>query len=863
MKRSGKFLKAIFMFCALILLTLGHNALAADESIFVGDWSQVQQQVTAAGLEGNFINLDKVDLQMWVPSFMIPRQLTDKDKESGLIGVYADPKSGGACFVSYRDEENYPLDDYADFLKETSSAHAEEHVLNGIRTVGRRGPDDDFAAVTAATEKGYYIEFTYTDWDDDHFRQVAGYMISSIQPADEEGDDQVILADGTQVPEETDAPQTQAAQTEQPQTEQPQTQAPQTEQPQTQPQTEEPQTQAPQTEEPQTQAPEEETKPAEQAANKSGDTWTFLMYFCGADLESDNALASDNFQEMMDAGVGDNIKILIETGGAYEWHNSNIKSGEIGRYLVQDGGLVKVDSQPDASMGSSSTLEDFISYGMENYPADKTALIMWDHGGGVLGGVCYDERHQDDCLSVERLQQVFEKEKGFEFVGFDTCLTASLEYAQALGDSADYMVASQESEPGAGWDYKAFLSYLNSNPTVDGEALGKVIVDSYYDKCQRDGNGDQATLSVVDLSKVPKVTKAFAGYTDELVQITNDSQKMADYSQEAEKAESFGGNSFFEGYTDMIDLEGLAENTGDFTPGSYNQLASAVKEAVLYSKAGSVRSGAHGISVFYPYYMNDEIYSNYSDISDNESYLQYLSVVNGNSEDFNWDDIYGGDISSLLPVDPDNYSVTSEVSQNDNGDNVLTITNGADSVSSVKYDIAIYDDDTGKYLFLGSDDELEGDSQSGVYTEHFNGQWFGFDDTPVCALLTEETDQYNLYSIPAKINGDVMVIKAEYLWDEQRFKVLGADGVYDMSTWMSERTSVNLQDGDKVEFISFEFDPVALDFDMTEHSLGTITWTDDTEMSMGPFDSGKYLYVFQIEDIFGNVYFSTPIEEET
>ena len=886
MKRRRRIMNMIPAFCILGLLPFVHTAFAEDGSIFSGDWEQAGQEAAAAGLEGSFVSLDHVDLQMWVPSFMVEDQLTDFDRESGLIGVYVDPSGGGACFVSYRDEDGYSLDDYADYLKQTGSVHEEKHVLNGIEAVGRRDGEDDFAAVTVATEDGFFVEFSYTDWGDDRFRNVAGYMISSIQTEEgstEDGEDHAILSDGTYEEEEyqpqTEEPETQPGAEEpetqpgaeepesQPGTEEPETQ-PGAEEPESQPGAEEPETQ-PGAEEPETQpaAEEPETQPgAEESGThspaKSGDTWTFLMYFCGADLESDMGYATDNIREMIGAGTGDNIHIVIETGGAYEWQSSQIGSDEIGRYAVEDGNLVKVDSLPDTSMGDPEALADFISFGKEKYPADKTALILWDHGGGVLGGVCYDQRYSDDALTVPELKQVFSDDRGLEFVGFDTCITATLEYAEAVENSADYMIASQENEPGAGWDYGSFLGYISENPTVDGEKLGKVIVDSYYDKCDRDGLADSVTLSVIDLAKTPGVSRAFGGYTDELVGITNDSRKMADYSQEAEQAESFGGRSIFEGYSDMADLKGLADCTGDFTPGSYQQLSASVDEAVLYSRAGSARSGASGLSVFYPYYLDDEVYGIYSDISDNESYLQYLSVVNGTAESFDWDDIYDGDIGSLLPVDPDNYSVTSEVSQDGDGNYVLTVTSGADTVSSVKYDVAKYDEDTGHYLFLGADDELEADYGNGIFTEHFNGQWLMIGDIPVCALLTEKTEVYNLYSVPAKINGDLMVIKAEYLWDEERFQILGADGLYDMSTWMSERTSVNLQPGDEVEFVSAEFDPEALDFDMREQSLGTVTWRDDTEMTMGRFESGNYLYVFQIEDIFGNIYFSTPIWED-
>ena len=41
----------------------------------------------------------------------------------------------------------------------------------------------------------------------------------------------------------------------------------------------------------------------------------------------------------------------------------------------------------------------------------------------------------------------------FELIGFDACLMASVEMASVASPYAKYMVASEEVEPGSGWDY--------------------------------------------------------------------------------------------------------------------------------------------------------------------------------------------------------------------------------------------------------------------------------------------------------------------------------------------------------------------------------------------------------------------------
>ena len=95
----------------------------------------------------------------------------------------------------------------------------------------------------------------------------------------------------------------------------------------------------------------------------------------------------------------------------------------------------------------------------------------------------------------------------FEIIGFDTCLMATLETAAALSPYGRYMVASEEIEPGTGWDYTAWLQAICDNPTADGLAVGTAICDSYFAKCQAGQTDDIATLSVIDLAAVPKLVQ--------------------------------------------------------------------------------------------------------------------------------------------------------------------------------------------------------------------------------------------------------------------------------------------------------------------------------------------------------------------
>ena len=117
------------------------------------------------------------------------------------------------------------------------------------------------------------------------------------------------------------------------------------------------------------------------------DTWLVQWYICGSDLESNGGAASLDIQEMLGAKLPDNVKVLIRAGGANEWHNAVIKSGQTNLLLYDKDGLHELETQPDANMGAADTLAGFLRYGKEKFQADHKIFIFWNHGGGSAFGV--------------------------------------------------------------------------------------------------------------------------------------------------------------------------------------------------------------------------------------------------------------------------------------------------------------------------------------------------------------------------------------------------------------------------------------------------------------------------------------------
>ena len=90
----------------------------------------------------------------------------------------------------------------------------------------------------------------------------------------------------------------------------------------------------------------------------------------------------------------------------------------------------------------------------------------------------------------------------FEFVGFDACLMASIEVANTFVPYAEFMIASEESESGEGWNYTAIANKLAENPDCDVVDLGMTIIDSFMQTNIENCTEDIATLSMIDLLKI-------------------------------------------------------------------------------------------------------------------------------------------------------------------------------------------------------------------------------------------------------------------------------------------------------------------------------------------------------------------------
>lgn len=591
------------------------------------------------------------------------------------------------------------------------------------------------------------------------------------------------------------------------------------------------------------------------------ETWTVLMYLCGSDLESTatrqgGGQATNNLVELTKANLGQNVKFVVETGGAKRWQNDVISPKYLSRYTIEGGKMALQDRQPSASMAAESTFADFLKWGTANFPADHYMLVIWDHGGGSITGVCqddiypYDSKGGADSLTLPEMRDALKKSGAkFDVIGFDTCLMATLETAQILSPFAKCMVASEESEPGAGWDYTSWPNWLAAHPGTSPFDLGTVICQTYYNKCASYRQQGMATLSVIDLNKVGKVSKAFENASDDIALATVDPMSLRRLQQGAKSAESYGNSGFYS--MNMVDLGDLMSKTSSVVGNDANAVVKAVGDAVVYEVHGRNRASASGLSVYFPLKITDrKDFTRYAEITDNTPYLQFLAVMFGVYDNYQWNKFENFVPLHGEPVAEKDVKIKYKQTVNKDGHVQLKITEGIDQVANVSFEMYVYLDQLGILCYLGSDNDMNGSYDLGTFVDNFQDDWLTIDGHYVSASLCEVGDGYNLYYIPILLNGEQTGLVIEYEYATNEYNVLCVWDEANQETGMAGKTGRLLEEGDKVQFLFPAENAKTGISDVIP--LETMEWHEDAVVLYEGLGDGNFAFRYEITDVLGN-----------
>lgn len=514
-------------------------------------------------------------------------------------------------------------------------------------------------------------------------------------------------------------------------------------------------------------------------------------------------------------------------------------------------------------MAQPETLTAFLDYGYTTCDADYYSLILWNHGS--------------DALSLQEMDTAFRNTqlicdgKRFEWVGFDACLMGMVEVANMLSDYANYLIASEETESGTGWDYTC-LDTLSDGAHCDGLAASQEIIRTYkaFQETKFRFIPDY-TLSAMDLSKVDSVITAL----EALVEAAQADLIAGNYSRIAklrDQAKTFGKATNTSIY-DTVDLYDLCGKLVAIYPNEATALQQAVKELVVCHATNVY--GAHGVAVYFPY-ENKEYAAQWLQVYETTDFSPvYTAFIRDFTDTLSGKQLAQWDIAEIAPVEstitPGEYYVQLTAQQ-------------AENFSRAKYSIWEAEENRpGSYIcwINSSDVHL---SEDGKVSTGFEGKRFFLCDTSgnslgCTAFESERNDEYVKYVIPIiyrPINEDgFSTAEAAYLHvrvDEAHpeGRIIGIYQDYTSnSTMFPNRDLVEIGEGTIVSpflytrAIVFREDGSVAPFEEWESTLGIANdfrVSGELGICLKTGEPGtEYCCLISITDTQGNTYFTNPI----
>lgn len=393
-------------------------------------------------------------------------------------------------------------------------------------------------------------------------------------------------------------------------------------------------------------------------------TKTLMIYMCGSNLESLYGSASADYMEIKGSGIDENVRVLIMMGGTAAWR-MGLSSESTSIMEISRRGDRRVKAMEKMNMGDPETLSVFLSFCMDFAPADEYDLILWDHGGGPLDGLCWDEQYGADHLSLRELTQVLDNcgiaENKLGWIGFDACLMSSMEVGFALSPYADYMVSSQAEEPASGWNY-AFLKGMGQDAAPAD--TGRRIVDAYF-SAERDSARD-LTLACVDLSCMLSLSDRLNSFFADLSGVLT-VDTFADISRLRLNATGFGRAGEIEpgqnGY-DLVDLVSLVESYASQSPDKAEKVVEGVRRAVVYQQ--STLAQCCGLSVYHPWRNREKFRASWQNdylalgfCQEYTRYVDYYGRIMSGEALISWSDLIS--ISAVSSASGGSSRITAEL----------------------------------------------------------------------------------------------------------------------------------------------------------------------------------------------------------
>jgi len=369
--------------------------------------------------------------------------------------------------------------------------------------------------------------------------------------------------------------------------------------------------------------------------------WTVMVF-----LNASNDLFSyalPNVKQMAQVAYNSDVRFVLQ------WKESKTVSGNsvdfdgTRRYLVTTsapsgssipGKLIQT-LPAGVDMGKTQTLSDFVTWTKANYPADRYALVVWDHGDGwapaisikppATRAISFDAQ-SGSVMEMWDLPSALASQP-VDILSFDACLMQMLEDEDELKSCCSYLACSEENTPGPGYPYDRIFKAFADSPSSDTLTLSQAFVTGHVGAPLY--QDQPVTQSVVDSSKVTAVSTAVDALA--LTLIAERANLLTEIPAIRHAMQVYGVLGDGYNYYDLVDLANhlIADNKIPADVQAKAQVViNAVNAAVKFEGHSSQDTQSHGIAIdFSPSTAtNLNAYSNLS-LAKTTHWLDWLKVA--------------------------------------------------------------------------------------------------------------------------------------------------------------------------------------------------------------------------------------------
>lgn len=359
------------------------------------------------------------------------------------------------------------------------------------------------------------------------------------------------------------------------------------------------------------------------------ETWTFMIYMSDCDLEA-WALSDINELETIQESPFLNIVVQLDRWESLspkdDTSNGNWTSAKRIEIGYDEDPLVlgsrELEDIGEIDSADPEELADFISFSRENYPSDRSALVLWNHGSGI-DGICWEQSTEEDqVISINELESALDMATDggsdpIDLIGFDACLMSTIEVAYQIAPYGSRLLASEITEPNFGWDYSV-LGSLTSDPFMDIDEISSELIDGYIEQGDTISSRRSMSLSLTNLSKIDKVVDDI----DSLSNTVNSAGPSEIYNMRIARkyAQPISGGTSSE----AVDLYDYITNVMDLSTNSMvisdcERLLASIDDSVILFDARQGLSdletdGLNGLSIFSPDF--SEVFSSKEEYDD-------------------------------------------------------------------------------------------------------------------------------------------------------------------------------------------------------------------------------------------------------